>query len=161
VAIHLDNGRDFIIEAQNVSEENKYIRAAYLNDEYLNRAWFEYSILNARGTLILKMGPNTNKDRSSTVNERPSSITEKDPKFVIKEFKLSSTNVRINEPLTIATVIKKSGSMGIKELKLYVNGKYAQSKWVMLENGECRKESLSLRLYEPGMHKISLDSLAS
>jgi predicted alpha-1,2-mannosidase len=66
VTIHLNNdyytGKAFVIEAKDVSLENKYIQAAYLNGEELQKPWFYQSELKKGGCLKLIMGPEPNKE---------------------------------------------------------------------------------------------------
>ena len=62
VAIGLPEGRTFTIHAQDVSDRNKYIQAATLNGQPLDRPWLDHAALWAGGTLDLRMGPRPNKD---------------------------------------------------------------------------------------------------
>jgi predicted alpha-1,2-mannosidase len=54
--IHLENGKDFIIAAQNFSAENKFIRSASLNGKPYNKSWIEHKDISNGGELILEMG---------------------------------------------------------------------------------------------------------
>jgi predicted alpha-1,2-mannosidase len=60
VTIHLDNGKDFVIEAQNVSDENMYIQSATLDGENLDKPLVEHSQLESGGELIFVMGQSPN-----------------------------------------------------------------------------------------------------
>lgn len=60
--IHLENGKDFEIVANNCSESNKYIQSAKLNGKELNRPWFSHDDLKDGGKLELEMGPVANRD---------------------------------------------------------------------------------------------------
>jgi predicted alpha-1,2-mannosidase len=53
--IHLGNGREFTVVAKNVSAENKYVVAAELNGQALNRAWFRHGEIFNGGKLVLTM----------------------------------------------------------------------------------------------------------
>jgi predicted alpha-1,2-mannosidase len=59
--IDVDGGKTFRIVAQDVSSINKYIQSATLNNEPLNRPWFDHSTLMRGGTLTLQMGSEPNK----------------------------------------------------------------------------------------------------
>ena len=65
VVIDLGNryhrGKQFVIEAKNVSRANKYVQRAYLNGNPLDTFYFPASELLKGGTLVLEMGekPNT------------------------------------------------------------------------------------------------------
>jgi predicted alpha-1,2-mannosidase len=56
VTIQMDNGNNFVITAQNVSATNKYVTAATLNGQTLNRAWVTHSEIKSGATLALTMG---------------------------------------------------------------------------------------------------------
>lgn len=66
IVINLDNrynrGKQFTIEARNVSRTNKYVQSAELNGKKLDTFWFPASELLKGGNLILTMGntPNIN-----------------------------------------------------------------------------------------------------
>lgn len=70
--IHLDknyySGNDFVIEAVNNSNENRYIQSATLNGKPLNVPWFYHSELIKGGSLKLIMGPKPNKKWGSAEN---------------------------------------------------------------------------------------------
>jgi predicted alpha-1,2-mannosidase len=61
ITINVGGGKQFIIEARDVSSGNKYIQSARLNGEPLNSPWFTHSDLVKGGTLILQMGPRPNE----------------------------------------------------------------------------------------------------
>jgi predicted alpha-1,2-mannosidase len=65
VVINLGNqygrGKQFTIEALNVSRKNKYVQGATLNGKELENFWFPASELLKGGSLILKMGDQPNK----------------------------------------------------------------------------------------------------
>jgi predicted alpha-1,2-mannosidase len=53
--LHLAGGKNFTIEAKNVSAENKYVIAAELNGKPLDRAWLRHREIAAGGRLVLTM----------------------------------------------------------------------------------------------------------
>jgi len=62
VTINTGNGKKFIIEVENNSEENKYIRSATLNGNSLNKPYISHEDIMKGGRLALKMGPEPNKE---------------------------------------------------------------------------------------------------
>lgn len=54
-SITMDNGQQFVIEADNTSSENKYIVAASLNGKPLQQAWFRHTDISKGGKLVLTM----------------------------------------------------------------------------------------------------------
>ncbi len=55
-------GKSFTIEAKNASRKNIYVQSAILNGKTLNTFQFPASELLKGGNLILKMGPEPNKN---------------------------------------------------------------------------------------------------
>ncbi|MFT3845852.1 MAG: GH92 family glycosyl hydrolase [Lacibacter sp.] len=53
--IHQENGKDFIIKAENFSAENKYIKSAKLNGLPYTKSWIEHNDIVNGGELILEM----------------------------------------------------------------------------------------------------------
>jgi len=64
--IHLENGRTFMIKAENLSSVNIYIRAVTLNGRSLNRSWISHQEVMDGGKLIFKMGSKPNKQWAAT-----------------------------------------------------------------------------------------------
>ncbi len=66
VTIKLDNryykGTEFIIEAQNNSKDNIYIQSATLNTKPFNSVRLRFKDIIDGGNLVLKMGPEPNKE---------------------------------------------------------------------------------------------------
>jgi predicted alpha-1,2-mannosidase len=53
--LHLAGGKDFVIEARNLSADNIYVTAATLNGQSLDRAWLRHPEIAAGGRLVLTM----------------------------------------------------------------------------------------------------------
>ncbi len=53
--INLEDGKTFEIEAENISDENKYIESAKLNGKSLRRSFIQHSEIIAGGKLVFKM----------------------------------------------------------------------------------------------------------
>ncbi|WMJ87124.1 GH92 family glycosyl hydrolase [Anaerocolumna sp. MB42-C2] len=56
VTIDVGNGKQFVIEADNVSSDNYYIQSATLNGKNFDRTWIDYSEIIRGGTLKFQMG---------------------------------------------------------------------------------------------------------
>lgn len=74
--IRLKDNKTFVIEAKNVSAQNKYVQSASLNGEPLDKPWFEHSDLVKGGTLVLNMGPRPNKQWGSSPGAVPPSMSD-------------------------------------------------------------------------------------
>lgn len=76
-AIRMANGKEFVIVAQNVSAQNKYIQSAQLNGEPLNKPWFPHSAIANGGELVLQMGDRPNLQWGSAPEDAPPSMSQK------------------------------------------------------------------------------------
>ncbi len=54
--IHLENGKDLVIVAENNSAENMYIQSATLNGQAFNQCYIDHATLTAGGTIVFQMG---------------------------------------------------------------------------------------------------------
>ena len=55
--IHLENGKSFIIQANNISNKNFYIQSALLNGVNYTHSWLSYNDIMKGGLLVFNMGP--------------------------------------------------------------------------------------------------------
>jgi len=76
VTLHLGNGKDFIIRAQDNSEKNLYIQSATLNGQPWNKPWFSHKDIANGGTLEFKMGPQPNPNWGNAPDAAPPSMTD-------------------------------------------------------------------------------------
>ena len=74
--IDLGNNKTFVIEAKDVSAQNKYVQSASLNGAPLNKPWFNHTDLIKGGTLVLNMGPRPNKQWGSSPDAIPPSMSK-------------------------------------------------------------------------------------
>ncbi len=72
----LENGKQFIVEANNNSKENVYIQSATLNGQPFTRNWISHGEILAGGTLHLEMGNKPNTSRGITDADKPFSLSK-------------------------------------------------------------------------------------
>ena len=87
--IHLDpkfqKGKTFTIVAENNSPKNVYIQSATLNGKPLTRSWFTHDELTAGGELVLKMGPEPNKEWAKAAADRPTAAPGAENKELVED----------------------------------------------------------------------------
>ncbi len=71
VTINLENGKKFIVKAENVSPKNKYIQSVTLNGKDYNYSWFSHEDIISGSTLVFKMGDKPNKAWGQPKDSRP------------------------------------------------------------------------------------------
>ncbi|MEP6682140.1 MAG: GH92 family glycosyl hydrolase [Parafilimonas sp.] len=77
ITITLENGKQFIIEANNNSAKNVYIQSAKLNNVEYNHNWITYDDIVNGGMLHLEMSDTPNKSRGINDEDKPFSVSAK------------------------------------------------------------------------------------
>jgi predicted alpha-1,2-mannosidase len=77
VTITLENGKKFLIEANNNSKQNVYIQSATLNGKVFTHNWITYADIVNGGVLHFEMGPNPLVTRGIDLEDRPFSLSDK------------------------------------------------------------------------------------
>lgn len=69
--LNLENGNQFTIIAEKISDENYYIQAARLDGQSFKRAWISHEEITNGGELVFVMGPEPNFSWASGENNLP------------------------------------------------------------------------------------------
>lgn len=77
--ISLENGKKFIIEAENNNRQNVYIESANLNGKPFDRNWLDMGEIEQGGVFQLKMSSQPNKQRGTKEEDKPFSISKMKP----------------------------------------------------------------------------------
>ncbi len=74
--INLENGKQFVIKAKNVSKENIYIQSCKINGKKYEKTWFTWDIINNGGVIEFNMGSRPNKTWATQPACFPPSVSE-------------------------------------------------------------------------------------
>jgi predicted alpha-1,2-mannosidase len=100
--INLENGKSFVIRAENVSKENIYIQSAALNGKEHKKSFFNHNDLTSGGVLAFRMGAKPNKTFGGKAGEMPVSSLEKSfptvPTVEAERVFENKTSVKITAP---------------------------------------------------------------
>jgi predicted alpha-1,2-mannosidase len=75
VKFKLENGKQFAMRAQGVSEQAPYIQSATLNGQPFTRTYLTHADIQRGGTLVLRMGSQPNKKWGARPQDAPSSLS--------------------------------------------------------------------------------------
>lgn len=75
ITISLENGKEFIIQANKNNAENVYIQKASLNGQDYMKNYLSYSVISNGGILSLEMGATPNKERGIREEDKPFSVS--------------------------------------------------------------------------------------
>ncbi|MBE6672170.1 MAG: glycoside hydrolase family 92 protein, partial [Ruminococcaceae bacterium] len=151
VTIHLENGKDIVITANNNSDENVYIQSAKLNGKDYNKMFLTHEQLTSGCEIVFEMG-NKPSAWGSAADSAPTSLTAKGEKptalsDIIKTSGVTvqtdienSTNLFDNNSLTVSkitrgdTITLKSNEATVVTMVTLASGKAASApKAFMLE----------------------------
>jgi predicted alpha-1,2-mannosidase len=76
ITITLEDGKKFVITANNNSNENVYIQSATLNGKEYSKNWLRYSDIVNGGTLNFEMGNKPALNRGTDAADKPFSLTK-------------------------------------------------------------------------------------
>ncbi len=76
MTIHLDNGKKFVITAQNNSAVNKFTSSVLLNGKPWNRNWIDHTDIMKGGRLEINMSATPGKSRGTTPASFPFSMSD-------------------------------------------------------------------------------------
>jgi putative alpha-1,2-mannosidase len=160
VTIHLPNGKNFVIKAPGTSDTNKYIQSATLNGKNFNKPWIRHEDITSGGILIFRMGPELNRTWGTGNDVVLPSLTKGKPDFKFTDLQISSHKIEANEPFKISAIVSNVGeTIGTAGLKVFVDGKYVKTHWILVDPKKSKKGIISLTLYEGGKHKVTINSL--
>ncbi|MDB5279429.1 MAG: hypothetical protein JWR61_4384 [Ferruginibacter sp.] len=155
--IHLSNGKDFILKANNVSQQNRYIQSATLNGMPFNRPWLTQEDIAAGKILALEMGPTPNKTWGINKVDRPYSMTKETPHFIIQRSALSTRVVKANTPVQLSVnVHNNSAAAGTFYAPVYIDGKLFTTIAKVMVPGENAHIKSTITLYQQGIHHIEI-----
>ena len=79
VRFNLENGKSFVVRAENASDRNVYIQSAKLNETTYNKSYLQHGDLMAGGELVFQMGPRPNPLWGSGPGKEPVSRVDSPP----------------------------------------------------------------------------------
>jgi putative alpha-1,2-mannosidase len=158
VTLHLSNGKDLVIKADNASAGN-YVQTVKVN----GKPWQQLVLPHT----ILTNGSNINFIMSGRVSNWPNSTsphilseTKSSPIIKLLNYGVSSRLIVPNQPLMVKFTLLNSGSMGTKKVTVFVNGNAYAFKNCLLKAGQKTTDSIAIRLYPIGKAILKLQGAA-
>ena len=69
--VNLENGKKFVVRANNISADNYYIQSATLNGKIYSNSFLRHKDIMDGSKLVFEMGPKPNKEWGNKKDERP------------------------------------------------------------------------------------------
>jgi predicted alpha-1,2-mannosidase len=158
VVIHLDNGKDCIIEVVNNSKENLYIQSLKINGSDWDKTWVSHETLANGGHLVFQMGPAPNEKWAVSSESVPFSVTTSLPEFSFnKPNLLYPEKVKTDKEFILPVVIKNLGALGTAILRISDGNQVISEVKCNLDQNEIDTLHVPLKLYSPGKHILSVN----
>ncbi|MCG2417720.1 GH92 family glycosyl hydrolase [Aequorivita sp. F47161] len=117
VSINLEDGKTFKIEAENISDKNKYIASATLNGQPLKRSFIQHSEIINGGKLVFKM---TNKASKWATKNTEIPTTEITENIIIPAPFIAKGNVAFKNKTEISlAVAERSQGTNSDKMEIY------------------------------------------
>jgi predicted alpha-1,2-mannosidase len=71
VTINLENGKQFVVSAQNVSADNYYIQSVTLDGKSYTKSWFDHTDIVDGGEFVFNLGATPNQEWGQLKEDRP------------------------------------------------------------------------------------------
>lgn len=81
------------------------------------------------------------------------------PEVEADGLEVTPVNAQAHQSVSASAELRNRGARGVTEAKLYIDREEADSRWVVLDQGERQRVSFSTRLYQPGSHEVSVELL--
>ncbi|MEI6679802.1 MAG: GH92 family glycosyl hydrolase [Mariniphaga sp.] len=159
VTLHLQNGKKWIINANNNGEDQIFVRSASLNGHNLNTSWISHSILTDGGTLTFEMDKTPASTAHKLSVDGAFSETNKTPDFRITDFYPSRKQVLPDELFFVHFSIINKGATGTKIVKIYLDGIEYNRKNILIDENSTINDSIGCRLYRFGKRSVRIDNL--
>jgi len=159
VTLHLQNGKNFIINSANSSLTNPFIQSLSVNGKSWQQLIIPHSALLAGGEMVFNMGSQIS---SWPANNNPSELSETRhaPKCKIVNSSITKTIVEPDELLAIKFSVTNKGSSATKTINLMVDGKRYGYRNCFVASGQTITDSISFRLYPIGRSLLKLGTTA-
>jgi len=159
VTLHLQNGKKLIINSVNNSNENYFIKGISLNGLAYKKSWISHSTLLEGGELTFTMGKITIIADSTDSLSVATSETTKASDFLISDIHSSRNQVEPDQSFFVRFNVNNRGSQGTKMIRLYIDGKEAIRKNLLIAENSTLSDSIECRLYPVGTRSVRIDNL--
>ncbi|HKO82008.1 MAG TPA: GH92 family glycosyl hydrolase, partial [Chitinophagaceae bacterium] len=158
LTMHLENGKKFTIIKSGASDENIYVKSLRLNNEVYNKLTIPHASVLKGGEIVFNMDSISNRNWQK---DNDLSETTSDASFKMTGYTVSKKKVKPNELFWVFFTVKNNGSLGTKQVNLFVNGKLYGYKNCMVPPNSVVTDSMSCRLYPYGKSSVKIESLDS
>lgn len=153
VKLHLAKGKIFVINRKASSTGDQYVQSLTVNHHLYGQLMIPHKVLAEGGEMEFVMGKNTGrrwKDPLSLSETKESTAIE------VLSSSVSKFKVEPDEQFAVHFSLINKGSLGTQKISVYVNGKEAFYKHVLVSPGAVLTDSVNCRLYALGKVTIGL-----
>ena len=153
--LFLPDGKQLKIDADNISQNNFYIKGIQWNGQVYNNKWVLHKDLVQGGEIRFGMDgiADKSKKKGAIANEADSAID-----IHLFSVFVPAKTVKPDELFWVKFTIHNTGGEGTAIVTLHINDKIELQKNCFLHQNETREDSIGCRLYTYGSNKIQLEN---
>jgi len=160
VTLHFPNGKNFIINTENNTTENHFVKSISLNRSEHRKTWISHSSIVEGGEILFVMDKDSTHTPYFNFDSAASSETKMSSDFQITDFHSTMKRVLPDQPFSINFTIHNRGSKGTKIVRLYVDGKEYGRKNLLIGENSTVSDSIECRLYPVGKRYVRIDNMS-
>ena len=157
VRFNLENGKTFVIKAQNVSTQNLYIQSARLNKKPYSKSYLRHEDIMAGGELVFVMGPRPNRSWGVRAADVPVAAISEHP--IIPAPVINASGKTFKDRLTIT--INAGADLKKPETIFYTTDMSPAGEWTKYSQPFVIDRSTSVKAFVLDLEGKSLVATAS
>ncbi|MBL7965563.1 MAG: GH92 family glycosyl hydrolase [Prolixibacteraceae bacterium] len=159
VTIHLPNEKKFIINTENNSSENHFVRSISLDKSEHRKTWISHATIVDGGEISFILDKDSGHVSYFGLDSAAPSETKMSSDFQVSDFHTELKKVLPDQSFSINFSVHNRGSKGTKIVRLYVDGKEYSRKNLFLDENSTVTDSMECRLYPVGKRYARIDNL--
>jgi hypothetical protein len=159
ITLSVGQNKTVTILARGAGEGMKFIHSVTWNGRPLQRTFLNHNEISQGGVLEFTLAKEPDTCWAGGAKEKAPSLTTGTPEFQFTRPAISSASVKADEAIAVSCAMTNTGSaVGCARFAVQIDGQETGRKWVMVEPGETRVDTLICKMYTPGHHEIGVAS---
>jgi putative alpha-1,2-mannosidase len=154
--IKLEGDKSLTISAPGNSSKSLYVQQLELNGQKLNRLFLQQDEIAKGGTVHFTMGNEPAEGTFQNTDFKVRSATKLPMNVSVTGYHIPNTRVHPNDPVWLHYSLTNNGAEGNHAIEVIADGRPAGSKNTWVPADSSVTDSIEIRLYLPGEHRIKI-----